>query len=190
MISVGRYAARHVEKIGAFHLQHFSVGDNVLVSDAQKITDFVIERFTSGAHAEAHLSYANFETVFSQRPVVQELLPVSKAGLEEMIRTAGSEEERLDDENEVYSRASEEYRYEPSKEAVLDTILPGLITAQIFQALLESKASEQSSRMVAMKSATDNASKVGEDLTLRYNSARQASITREIIEIAAGADAV
>lgn len=190
-ISVGRYAIKHAERIGAFHLQHYTVGENIELSEAHQIAQFIIERFEGGAYRSVYISYTNFKTVFSQQNLIQQLLPITKSAVMEMIQKAGDEDTvGTEDRPQLATIFGDRYRFEPSKELVLETLLPGLVTTNVYQALLEANASEQSSRMVAMKSATDNATKFGEELTLRYNRARQANITREIIEIAAGADAV
>lgn len=189
-VSVGKYAGQHIERVGAFYLQSFTAHERPEVRDAKKIADFIIERFNGGDYHKVSILYTEFNTVFSQKPVVHQLLPLSIESLETI---SHSREEKLSAAGPDSSENSEVdilYRFEPSKKVVFESILPGLVTAHIYQALLEAEASEQSSRMVAMKSATDNATTFGGALTLKYNRARQASITREIIEIAAGADAV
>lgn len=189
VVSVGKHSMRHAEKVGALTLHTLSVGEDVDLSDAVSVADFIMERFSGGTYRSVYISYTNFETVFSQKPIIRQVLPITRETLVSMIETAGSE----DDEMSVSDVAPErfvDYKFEPSRSEVLEMILPHLVSVQIYQALLESQASEQSARMVAMKSATDNATKLGEELTLRYNRARQAGITNEIIEIAAGADAV
>jgi len=192
-ISLGKYALRHVEKLGLFHLQNFTIGEHIEVSKAKEIAEFVLSRFLSGSYSSVYISYANFKTIFSHEQVTRKLLPISKESIVAIANAAGAGEDEVvagEDSFESLSKEEIMYRFEPSREVVLESILPGLITTMIYQALLEAAASEQSSRMVAMKSATDNATKFGGELTLKYNRARQASITREIIEIAAGADAV
>ncbi|MEX0933322.1 MAG: ATP synthase F1 subunit gamma [Candidatus Paceibacterota bacterium] len=191
-ISVGKYAGQHIERVGAFYLQHFNVGEKPEVRDAKKIADFVIERYNTGDYHKVSVLYTHFETVFSQKTVVRQLLPLTIES-RETVATTNESERKIDSPNRETADGQEaetRHRFEPSKKIIFESILPGLVTTQVYQALLEAEASEQSSRMVAMKSATDNATTFGGALTLKYNRARQASITREIIEIAAGADAV
>lgn len=189
IVSVGKYATRHGEKTESLLLGAYNFGENVTFSDADSVAEFITTRYSEKTYKSVFISYTNFETVFSQKPVVKQILPITKEALVSMIETAGSAEDKsqvaqVDEERFV------DYKFEPSRAEVLEVILPHLVSVQIYQALLESQASEQSARMVAMKSATDNATKLGEELTLRYNRVRQAGITNEIIEIAAGAGAV
>lgn len=188
-VTVGRHAAKHSEKTNTLLLETFDIGEEVDLEDADRVADFIISRFETDTYENVFVSYTNFETVFSQKPTVRQILPITKDTLVSMIETAGGAE----DEERVSEGGAErfvDYKFEPNRSRVLEVILPHLVSVQIYQALLESQASEQSARMVAMKGATDNATKLGEELTLRYNRARQAGITSEIIEIAAGADAV
>ncbi len=109
--------------------------------------------------------------MLSQKPTVLQLLPMKPMAGEA-------------------TSLSAEYLIEPSPEAVLESLLPSLVNMQVYQALLESLASEHSARMVAMKAATDNAKQLADDLRLIYNKARQAAITSEILDIAGGAEAL
>jgi F-type H+-transporting ATPase subunit gamma len=120
---------------------------------------------------EIHLIYMQFISTARQQPRITKLLPVEKAGLAE----AGP---------------SAEYIFEPDQETVLDTVLPRYIEAQIYQALLEAKASEEAQRMLSMGAATDNAGELIKQLTLNFNKARQAAITKELSEIVGGVEAL
>ena len=123
-----------------------------------------------GPSAAVYLSYAEFVSTTIQRPVVRQVLPV------EPVCAAPGE--------------SNEYIYEPGPEAVLGALLPRFIESEIYHAILESIASEQSAKVVAMRNATENAGELIESLTLAYNKARQESITTELLEIVGGAAAV
>jgi F-type H+-transporting ATPase subunit gamma len=112
------------------------------------------------------LLYTRFVNTLNQRPVVQTLLPI---------------------EPPTSDRHSVDYIYEPSAREVLADLLPRFVEVEVYRALLEAVASEHSARMVAMRNATDNANDIVRELTLMYNQARQASITRELIDIVAGA---
>jgi F-type H+-transporting ATPase subunit gamma len=129
------------------------------------------------------LAYTHFVTTLSQKPVVKILFPFSPESLEEVLKDIlGAQFEQ--------QKVKNDYLFEPSPEEVLASLLPKLAEAQMYQAFLESQASEHSARMVVMKNATEAAGELIDDLTLTYNQARQSSITREISEIAAGADAL
>ena len=121
-----------------------------------------------------YLAYTRFINTMKQEPVVEQLLPLDPA--------------RLQEENS--REYSWDYLYEPDAQTVLDELLLRYVEAVIYQAVAENMASEQSARMVAMKSASDNAKKVIGDLQLSYNKARQAAITKELSEIVSGAAAV
>ena len=132
------------------------------------------EDFLDGTYDEIAVVYPGFVSTLTQRATVTTLLPVPRpADLDP------DEAERTD-----------EYLFEPSPEAVLSRLLPHYVAVDLFRAVLEANASEQSARMIAMRSATDNANELMGDLTLVYNKTRQATITREMIEIASGAEAL
>jgi F-type H+-transporting ATPase subunit gamma len=135
------------------------------------IAKIAIEEFITGQVDGVDIAFTQFVNVLTQRPRIQQLLP-------------------LPEPPEPVSGAHAVYLYEPSPEALLDMVLPRLIELQIYQALLESVASEHSARMVAMRNATDNALELLEGLTLAMNKARQASITKEILDIVGGANAL
>ncbi len=132
-----------------------------------------MEAFTSGQFDEINLVYTEFVSVVTQRPVVKRLLPV-----EELSGSSDGEE------------AAVEYIYEPSPESVINILLPRFVETEVYAALMEAKASEMGARMTAMRNATDNATEMIEELTLNYNRARQAGITKEISEIVGGAEAL
>lgn len=142
------------------------VGDRPQYDDVIPIARVAIEDYVSGYVDRVDLIYNKFVSTLSQRPVVETLLPISPP--------AGNRNGRV------------EYIYEPSAEEVLFDLLPRFVETQIWEAMLESTASEHSARMVAMRNATENANEIVQDLTLMYNQVRQATITRELIEIVAG----
>ncbi len=126
---------------------------------------------------EVYLVYNRFESALTQRPVLKRLIPVAT-------EEAEGEEERERDDNLAYME------YVPDPETVLEQLVPRYVETMVWQALLEGAAGEHGARMTAMKNATDNANDLAKNLTLQMNKARQAQITGEIIEIAAGADAL
>ncbi len=124
-----------------------------------------------------YLSYTRFINTMKQEPVLEQLLPLSAARMEAEAQASGP-------------RAAWDYIYEPDAQSVIDDLLLRYVEAIVYQAVAENMASEQSARMVAMKSATDNAGNVINELKLVYNKTRQAGITKELSEIVAGAAAV
>ena len=143
-------------------------------TDADAIGKKVIELFEKGEFDVCTLFYSEFQSVISQVPTAQQLIPA----------TAGGEEEA---ENAAGDAA---YEYEPDAVSILDDLIPRNISVQVFRALLENSASEQGARMTAMDNATRNAGEMIDDLTLDYNRQRQAQITKELIEIISGAEAL
>lgn len=147
--------------------------DNPLYSDAMSISDEVLKAFEAGEIGEIYLAYTVFKNTVSHIPTMKKLLPISVDEYEL------SDEERLVPMN-----------YEPGEEEVLDMIIPKYISSLIFGALVEAVASENGARMTAMDSATSNAEEMISSLSLLYNRARQSSITQELTEIIAGAEAI
>jgi F-type H+-transporting ATPase subunit gamma len=129
-----------------------------------------MEDFVAGRADEVYLAYAHFESTMVQRPTVFKLLPVEPPT---EVTTWGVD-----------------YIYEPTREAVLAELLPRYVERQVYEAVLEAVASEQSARMVAMRNATENANDMIQELTLVYNKARQDTITRELLDISGGVEAL
>jgi len=147
---------------------------NMTFPDADKIGKKVLALFEEGAFDVATLFYSEFQSVISQIPQAQQIIPP-------LIESS---------EDEAESGAATFYDYEPDEAEILDELLPQNVSVQIFRALLENGASEQGARMSAMDNATRNAGEMIDDLTIFYNRQRQAKITTELIEIIAGAEAL
>jgi F-type H+-transporting ATPase subunit gamma len=173
-ITVGRKGRDALRRAGVPIAAHFAqLGDRPSFSDVTPIARLVTEDFLEEKYDEIDIAYSTFVSILSQKPEIDTLLPVVQPEMEE-------EAERTNDE----------YLFEPSPEAVLSRLLPHYVAIGIYRAVLENNASEQSARMIAMRNSTDNANELIEDLTLVYNKTRQATITREMIEIASGAEAL
>jgi F-type H+-transporting ATPase subunit gamma len=149
--------------------------DSPTYENAREIGSALMRLFEDEEADELHLIYNRFESALTQRPVVTRLLPAAP-------------EDGEDDEEEGISGTFMEYI--PDPETILNKLVPRYVETMVWQALLESAAGEHGARMTAMKNATDNANDLAKDLTLQMNKARQAQITREISEIAAGAEAL
>ncbi|HXI45181.1 MAG TPA: ATP synthase F1 subunit gamma [Candidatus Acidoferrales bacterium] len=171
LVTVGRKGRDGMRRFRLPMEAHFAgFGDRPAFADVLPLGRLISEDFLSGDYAQIDLIYSRFVSTLVQRPVVEQLLPVEPAADTEGI-------------------PGNQFIFEPSPAAVLEQLLPRYVATRLFQAVLESKASEESSRMVAMKNATENAEDLIDDLTLSYNKVRQSNITREMIEIATGAQA-
>jgi F-type H+-transporting ATPase subunit gamma len=170
VIAVGKKARDYFVRTRQDVVAEFiGLGDVSGLDAVRPITDIAIDDFVNGTVDAVYVVNARFVNTLVQRPEVVQVLPVEPPK-----------------SHEGYS----DYIFEPSPEAVLNDLLPRYVEVQLYQALLEGLASEHSARMVAMRNASDNAKEVQRDLTLSLNKARQAQITREVSEIAAGANAL
>jgi F-type H+-transporting ATPase subunit gamma len=149
--------------------EFIGIGDDVTLDAVRTIADIAIDDFVAGNVDAVYVVYSRFVNTLVQRPEALQILPVEPP-----------------EAHDGYS----DYIFEPSPEAVLNDLLPRYVEVQLYQALLEGLASEHSARMVSMRSASDNAKEIVSDLTLSRNKARQAQITAEVSEIAAGANAM
>ncbi len=142
------------------------LGETPLLADTNAISHMAIDSYSDGETDEIYMAYTNFVSTMVQEPVIEKLLPIAPAEL--------SAAERVG------------YIYEPDNLAVLQNLLPRFVEMQIYHAILEAIASEQSARMVAMRAATDNANELAGDLTLTMNKLRQESITNELLDLIGG----
>lgn len=171
VITVGRKGRDFMVRFGKQVRAVFTdLGDRPGMQETLPMAHLVIQDYISGAVDKVYLSYSRFVNTAVQKPVIQQLLPVEPARLD-AAQTAG-------------------YIYEPAAPAVLGAMLPRFVETQVFHALLEAIASEQSARMVAMHNATDNARDVIDELTLQMNRVRQDAITNELLDIVGGAVAL
>src|SRR6266516_5793856 len=172
-VVVGRKGRDFILRNNFHMLAEFTdYGDKPSLLDATAIAQVAMDSFLKGEVDVVYLVYAKFINTVTQQPVAIQLLPVQPPT----------------EQGEEISPV--EYIYEPNAESIYQALLPRYVDVQVYQALLEAVASEQSARMVAMKNATDNANELIQDLTLTYNKARQATITTEILEVVSGAEAL
>jgi len=150
--------------------------------DITPIARTAIEGFVSDRYDVVYLAHTDFINTLTQRPAIWQLLPLRPLHLAAI---PVSKHHSL-----APSPTTVEYIYEPDPRTILDTVLPRFTELQIYQAVLEAIASEHSARMVAMRNATENAKELVQDLTMTYNRARQEAITREMLDIAGGAEAL
>jgi F-type H+-transporting ATPase subunit gamma len=185
LITVGRRGRDLMMRVGHHIVSDFTdMPDEPSILDVTPIARAAIDDFVSGRVDVVYLAYMDFVNTLVQRPVVKRLLPLKLADTEDQAVS-----EYITEDGPTASNG-QEYLYEPNPVAILNEIVPRFTELQIYQALLESLASEHSARMVAMRNATDNAAVLADDLTLARNKARQTSITNELLDIAGGAEAL
>ncbi len=159
-------------------VDHFPMveGKRLAYTDADKVAQKTLKMFEAGEFDVCTVVYNSFQSVISQKPTAQQLIPFQFIG--------------SNDNVEETDEASAQYEFEPSETELLEKLLPYNFGIQIFRSMLDSAAGEQAARMTAMDNATKNAGEMISDLTLKYNRARQAYITKELIEIISGAEAL
>ncbi|OGN97030.1 MAG: ATP synthase F1 subunit gamma [Chloroflexi bacterium RBG_13_51_18] len=167
VIAVGRKGRDAAARFACDLAAEFTgLSDQPSFIDTLPISNIIIEEYTKGIIDVVYVSYAGFVSTLVQKPVMKQLLPVEPA--------------------QIPGGQNVDYIYEPGAEAVLGGLLPRFVEMEIYHAILESIASEQSARMVAMRNATDSANELIGDLTLLYNKARQEAITRDLLDIIGG----
>lgn len=199
-IVIGKQGLAVNSRYGYNIAAQFEKNDTALeIKEAQSLAKMIIDDFLKEKYDKVMVAYTDFVNPAKQVPRIKQILPIDINMEDEYLGVVGkdtrvgSDKEFLQKKEDKYLKKGENsflFTYEPDPETVLDQMLPRLIEVQLFQALLESNASEHSARMSAMNKATDAANELVEDLTLFYNKARQASITNEIAEISAGANAL
>lgn len=178
LITIGRKATQYFKKRDYNIVDEFpGFFDDLSYDITSDIMNHVIKKYTNEYYDKVLISFNEFKTVIAQNRRVSQVLPVDPTALKK-------------DENEDDSLKTSDYLYEPDSKSILDEILPVYVIMQLWRAVLESNASEQGARMAAMDNATENAKELEEELTLKYNQARQSAITTEISEIVSGAQAL
>ncbi len=183
-VTVGKKGDNMIRRLGKNIVASFTeLPDNIRLIDTLPIARLVSDMYDQGLYDEVFIAYTDYISALTQKPSIRKLLPVSKEEIKEAINEQLSAMSRqgLDSKSPPAN-----YTFEPSYEEVMKDLVIKIVRMQIYQMILESNASEQSSRMIAMKNASDAAGEMIEDLTLVFNKARQAGITQEISEISAG----
>ena len=181
-VTVGRKLRLNLMKVGKEIKADFVVKDPVPFAEARPISKFLTEQFLSGEFDSIKVAFNDFKSTMVQEPKVVQLLPIESDSLGEKQEYEGVGKGAVG-ETDKAAALEKEYLFEPSPMKVLDTLLPQYVNFQVYQMLVESRASEHSARMVSMKAATDNAKEMVADLTLEFNKLRQAAITAELLEI-------
>jgi F-type H+-transporting ATPase subunit gamma len=176
-ICMGRKGYEAVKKRGYnVNEQNFDVFTDLDFDKVNEVNDLIFEKFLSAEVDKVYLMFNEFKNVMTQVRHADTLIPLAV--------------EELEEQEEEATSFNSDYIFEPGREEILTELIPKSIRIQVFRAVLESNAAEQGARMVAMDAATENAEDLLRNLRISYNKARQASITKEILEIAAGADAL
>lgn len=171
IIAVGKKGLDFLRRTGRqIEAEFTGLGDYPDLLSTLPISHIVLEEYPNGETDEVYIAYTKFINTMSQEAVIEKLLPVEPA--------------------EIPPTENVEYLYEPDASAVLDGLIPRFVEMKVYHAILESIASEQSARMVAMRNATQNAKELIEDLTLVYNKVRQEMITNELLDITGGTAAL
>ena len=177
LITVGRVGRNAMLRAGHSVIADFEeLPDQPDLLDIAPVARVVVEEFLTGVVDEVHLVYSQFVNTMVQTPRVEAFLPLKEIDIAA--------------EEPATGEAPVEYAYEPSVQEILNALVPRFTEVLIYKAILEARASEHSARMVAMRAATENANELIEDLTLTYNKARQNAITREMLDIAGGVEAL
>jgi F-type H+-transporting ATPase subunit gamma len=172
LITVGRKGRDHFQRLGYTISQHFpQPSRDVRLEELGNACKRIISDYGAAKYDQVHLAYAKFVSVLKSEPILVQLLPLGQG-------------------DDAAKGAKTPYQFEPEAEELLNILLPQYVEVLIYRALVESLASEQAARMVAMKAATDSASDMITGLTREYNGARQSSITTALLEVVAGADAL
>ena len=181
-IVVGKKARQFLSRTRRDMIADFELKDAPAFTETKEIAKFCVEKFLSGEVDKVSVLFTHFINTINQKPVVRTLLPISSFELPQATEEGAAAKDGGD--------PMIGYMFEPTPEGVLDVMLPYYLHYQVFQMILDARASEHSARMVAMKNATDNAKQFIKDLTLEYNKMRQASITTELLEISTAQMAV
>lgn len=177
--AIGRKGAQFLVRMKRDMVADFQVHDRVPFAEVKAVSEFLAKQFLEGVIDTIEVIYPRFKNTLVQEPICRPILPL--ANLRQFIETLQGPSGAV----AIAASDTRELLFEPSAQAVLEALLPFYVNRHIYQLMLSAKASEHSARMVAMKTAKDNATKLLGDLTLEYNKARQAAITQEILEIAA-----
>lgn len=184
-ISIGKKGEAALRRVGQNIVASWNdLPDNVTLSGIVPISKLAMDQYIQGKYTKVIVAYTDFLSPLTQKPNIKQVLPVSRESLEDLIKNLGHSGEGEEAIREKKTKT--EYLFEGDREALISSLAEKLTRMQIYQMILESNASEQSARMMAMKNASEASGEMIEDLTLAFNKARQANITREISEISAG----
>jgi F-type H+-transporting ATPase subunit gamma len=186
-VTVGRKGRQVIVRMKKNLLADFELKDAPTFAESKAISRFVLDKFAEGAFDSAEIYYNRFVNTLTQVPTRYPIVPIGEGVLEEARARGEAERAERESRQNGHHAAPTFYNFEPEADTLLGKLLPHYIHLELYSKILESRASEHSARMVAMKNATDNAKQLVKDLTLEYNKARQAAITTELLEISSAA---
>ena len=175
-VTVGRKASQGLARLRKTLIADFPIKDPAKFAELRVVGKFIQEKFLTGEYKAVLVAFNNFINTVTQLPSIEQVLPVNPV-------TLGGKRGFDETPGEINAAELPQYTFEPDAAVVFETVLPQYVNGTLYQMLLEARASEHSSRMVAMKNATDNAKQMLKDLSLEYNKLRQAAITNELLEI-------
>ncbi len=192
VITVGKRSREFFERRGVKIVRSFEgFGDFALLDEVIPLSDFVISTFLSKEFDTIDVIYTNFVSALKQEVLVRPLLPLNEEVLKEVVANILPETGKFADlKKDAINNQKTEYKFEPNPEEIAKNLVPSLVKLEIFHSVLEANASEHAARMVAMKNASTNAKEMIGTLTIKYNKERQAQITKELIEITSGKEAL
>jgi F-type H+-transporting ATPase subunit gamma len=182
VLSVGKKGEASMKRLGRNIMASFTeLSDNITLQNILPVSRLVVDEYLKGNYDQVLVAYTDFVSALTQKPNIKQVLPISKIEIKKLIND-------LQDiaHEDVKKESKTEYLFEGDMNKLLSSLAEKLVRMQIYQMMLESNASEQSSRMVAMKNASEASGEMIDELTLIFNKARQSNITREISEISAG----
>lgn len=185
IVTVGKKGDGAMRRVGQNVVASFTEipDNNISLSDIVPLSKLIVDEYKNGMYKNIFVIYTDFVSALTQKAMERQLLPVSRVELKEMIESVGEEK----DSKEIKELKKDiPYVFDGDPSVIIEFLAEKLVMMQIYQMILESSASEQSSRMMAMKNASEAAGEMIDDLTLVFNKARQAGITQEISEISAG----
>ena len=186
-ISVGRKGRQTLVRLKKNLLADFELKDSPTFSESKTISRFLLQKYEENQFDTVEIYYNRFVNTLSQIPTRFPLVPIGAETLAVAKALGEAKHAELAERNPDNPNPPVSYNFEPEVQDLLGKLLPFYVHLELYEKILESRASEHSARMVAMKSATDNAKQLVKDLTLEYNKARQAAITNEILEISSAA---
>ncbi len=175
-VTIGRKASQGLGRLRKTLIADFPIKDPAKFAETRTVGKFLQDKFLTGEYKKVLVAFNNFINTVTTIPSMEQILPVNPV-------TLGGKRNFDESSKDVNPVDVPDYTFEPNAATVFETVLPQYVNGTIYQMLLEARASEHSSRMVAMKNATDNAKQMLKDLSLEYNKLRQAAITNELLEI-------
>jgi F-type H+-transporting ATPase subunit gamma len=191
IVAIGKKARDHFSRKGVTIAKDFvSLSDITAMDEAEEITKFILALFINKQYRKVDIIYTNFISALKQEVIVRPLLPVSEKDLNNVVESIVPKTGKYSGMKTEKIKDNFEYKFEPSPQEIVLRLVPKLVELEIFHSILEANASEHSARMVAMKNASENAKEMISSLTITYNKERQAQITKELIEITSGKNAL